>query len=231
MTPSNSGFRERLRHSRPMILIELLLVASVFVADRFHLIFFSKTPYLLVLAAASLWLRRVRWRDIGFALPPDWRRLVLIGLALGIAMEGLELFVTQPLLVAITGKQPDLADAAALAANWKLFLIALALTWTLAAFGEELVWRGWILNRLFDLMGSSRSAEVVAVLLMSIAFGLAHADQGITGVIENTIAGIILGGAYLASGRSLIAPIVAHGMTDTIDFSLIVAGIYPGLGH
>ena len=46
---------------------------------------------------------------------------------------------------------------------------------------------------------------------------------------ENVIAGLIFGGAYLASGRNLIVPIITHGITDTIDFSLIVAGLYPAL--
>jgi membrane protease YdiL (CAAX protease family) len=229
MTAAFSTLRSNLRESRLMILAELLLVAAVFVADQYHLILISKTPYLLVLAALSLWLRKVRWRDIGFCLPANWLRLVLAGVALGIGMEALELFVTQPALVALTGQQPDLTEPAKLAANWKIFLVALGLTWTLGAFGEELVWRGWILNRFFDLLGSGRAAGIISLVIMSVGFGLAHAYQGVTGVTENVIAGLILGGAYLASGRNLIVPIVAHGMTDTIDFSLIVAGLYPGL--
>jgi len=95
--------------------------------------------------------------------------------------------------------------------------------------GEELVWRAWILNRLRDLFGPGRGSWVAALVLMSAAFGLAHADQGITGVLENTLNGAMLGGLYLASGRNLIAPVVAHGVTDTIDVSLMFAGVYPGL--
>ena len=64
---------------------------------------------------------------------------------------------------------------------------------------------------------------------MSAGFGLAHADQGTAGVIENTLNGAMLGGLYLAAGRNLIAPVVAHGVTDTVDVSLMFAGRYPGL--
>jgi uncharacterized protein len=166
---------------------------------------------------------------VGFRFPKHWPRLVMFGIFLGVAMELLELFVAQPAIVATTGKQPDLSDAVALAANWKLFLLALALTWTLGAFGEELVWRGWFLTRLIELAGANRLAQLGSLAGMAILFGIAHADQGITGIVENTFAGAILGGAFMASGRNLLVPIVAHGITDTIDFSLIVSGHYPGL--
>jgi membrane protease YdiL (CAAX protease family) len=39
----------------------------------------------------------------------------------------------------------------------------------------------------------------------------------------------LLGGLYLATGRNLTVPIVAHGITDTIDFVLIFLGLYPGM--
>ena len=54
-------------------------------------------------------------------------------------MEAFELFVSQPLLIRITGKQPDLSDFQAIYGNLKWTLILLALTWLLAAFGEEMV--------------------------------------------------------------------------------------------
>jgi uncharacterized protein len=60
-------------------------------------------------------------------------------------------------------------------------------------------------------------------------FGLAHSYQDLTGIIENTIDGALLAFLYIACGRNLIAPIVAHGVTDTIDVLIIFSGHYPGL--
>ncbi|MGH6909431.1 MAG: hypothetical protein ACREE0_09405, partial [Phenylobacterium sp.] len=93
-----TGWRARLATSRWLIAVELGLVAVVFVADANHLVVFSKTPYLLALAWVSLALRGVRWRDLGISAGPAWRRWLLVGLVAGVAMEGLELFVTQPVL-------------------------------------------------------------------------------------------------------------------------------------
>jgi len=47
--------------------------------------------------------------------------------------------------------------------------------------------------------------------------------------VENFIAGLLLGALYLASGRNLMVPIVAHGITDTVDFLIIYSGHYPGM--
>lgn len=153
----------------------------------------------------------------------------MIGILAGVGMEALELFITQPSLVALTGQQPDLSDLAGAKGNWRLYGLLLAATWTLAALGEELVWRGHLLSRAALLLGKSRSAWAVGMVAMSLMFGLAHSGQGVTGVIENTLNGLLLGGLYLVSGRNLLAPVLAHGITDTVDSTLIFAGLYPGL--
>jgi uncharacterized protein len=222
-------WRQRLRESRLLLAVDLLLVAAVFVADRHHLIFFSKTPYLLALGWISMALRGVRWRELGFRLSPRWPILLLVGVGAGVAMEALELFATQPLLVKLTGKYPDLSDFKNVVGNIKLLLILVAASWVVAGLGEELVWRGYMLNRVADLFSRSRMGWIITLVLVSVAFGLAHSYQDVTGIVENFIAGILLGGLYLASGRNLMLPIIAHGITDTVDFLIIYSGHYPGI--
>ena len=221
--------RLALRGSRLMIAIEVAAVAAVFIADQHGVIVFSKTPYLLALGWLALWLRGIGWRDVGFRLAPNWRLLVLAGVAAGIAMEALELYGTQPLLVALTGKYPDLSLFKPLIGSWKLLALLIALAWTVAAFGEELVWRGYLLNRIADLFGRKPSGWILSLVLVSAVFGLAHSYQDVTGIAENAFDGVLLGLLYLASGRNLIVPIVAHGMTDTLDALLIFSGHYPGM--
>ena len=65
--------------------------------------------------------------------------------------------------------------------------------------------------------------------MVSVAFGCAHIDQGITGMIENVWNGLLLGALYLASGRNLSVPTIAHGVTDTIDLLLMYLHMYPGM--
>jgi hypothetical protein len=224
-------WRQSLRDSRLMILLDLALVAVVFAGVHFHwsFIVFSRTPYLLALGWISMRLRGVAWSDLGLRFDPDWGRLLMAGVAAGFAMEALELFVTQPLLVRLTGHYPDLSDFKELVGNPVVLLEAIAVSWLLAGFGEELVWRGHVMNRLADLIGHNRWGWAAALVLANAVFGYAHVYQGATGVAENFIDGSLLGVLYLACRRNLWVPIIAHGMTDTLDSLLIFSGHYPGM--
>jgi membrane protease YdiL (CAAX protease family) len=217
------------RQSKWMALGEFVIVALIFLADRRHLIYFSKTPYLFVLAWISLRLRRARWRSVGFARYRNWRFTVAIGVATGILTETFQLLATQPLLVRLTEKQPDLHNFRLLTGNIKWVIAGVAYSWTFAAFGEEMVWRGYLMNRVAELGNRSRRAWIGSLIAVSLVFGVAHAGQGITGIIEEGIAGMFLGVIYLGTSRNLAVPIIAHGVADTIDMVLIFLGKYPGM--
>ena len=220
--------RDRLRPG--LLPIELALIVALFWADEQGWIPLSKTPFLVLVAWGSMRLRGVSWRDAGLALPPGWRRLVTIGIAVGMAMWLLEFFVTMPLLQRILGYWPDLSAFDELVGSIELLLLFLALNWVLAAFGEEMVWRGYALPRVAQLCGSGTRAWVIALVIVNLAFGLAHFYQGPSGMIQATLAGIMLGALYLATGRNLVAPIVAHGISNSIDFTVMYLGRYPGVG-
>jgi membrane protease YdiL (CAAX protease family) len=97
------------------------------------------------------------------------------------------------------------------------------------SFGEELVYRGYLMNRVAGLFRSPRVAWTVSLVVASVAFGCAHLDQGNTGMVENILNRLILGGWYLACGRNLAVPVIAHAFSDTLDFLLIYLGEYPGM--
>ena len=217
------------RRSRWLVLIELALVAAIFDADARHWIPLSKTPVLLILGWISLRIRGLRWRDAGLARPANWLRSLALGIGAGVLMEAIELLVTQPLLIHLTGKQPDFSDFRPVIGNPKLLAIGLALTWTLAAFGEEMVWRGYLMNRVAGLLRRPRIAWMISLIAVNAAFGYAHSYQGITGIIDEALMGMILGLVYLLSNRNLFPAIIAHGVADSIDLALIFFGHYPGM--
>ncbi|MGI9103440.1 MAG: CPBP family intramembrane glutamic endopeptidase [Terriglobales bacterium] len=217
------------RRSKWLAIAELIVVALIFYADYRRVIPFSKTPFLFVFAWLSLWVRRIRWRGVGLARYRNWKTTLALGVALGVGLEGFQLFISQPILVKWLGKQPDLEVFRAVHGNVKLLLIFLALSWTLAAFGEEMVYRGYLMNRVADLLNRTRGAWVVSLIAVHVGFGLAHAYQGLTGVIDEGLMGLLLGIIYLRTGKNLSAPIVAHGIQDSIDFVLIFLGKYPGM--
>lgn len=91
------------------------------------------------------------------------------------------------------------------------------------------MYRGYLMNRMADLFNHTRKAWIISLIAVHLGFGLAHAYQGITGVLDEGLMGLLLGVAYLRTGRHLAVPIIAHGVTDTIDCLLIFLGKYPGM--
>ena len=223
MTQKNPG------STKWLFVVEIAVVAGIFYLAWRHQIPFSKTPFLFLLGWISLRLRRQRWKDVGFTIAPNWAMLLLIGLLVGVGIEALELFGTQPALTHLFGKGPNLSDLNRLIGNARLSVVGVALSWVMAALGEELFYRGYLMNRVAGVLGGSSGAWIASFIFMIILFGLYHFSQGVTGVSENMVDGAILGLLYLATGRNLLAPIIAHGIQDTVDALLIYSGHYPGM--
>lgn len=217
------------RDNRWLVLVEFAVVIAIYVARQHHILKVSATPYLFLIAWISLHLRKVQWKQIGFTRYRTWATTLLLGVACGVVLELFDLFVKQPLLTRLLGKPPDLSNFAAVKGNLRFALVIIALLWVLAAFGEELVYRGYLMNRVAGLGHGTRTAWVVSLFLISALFGFAHYQQGLTGIIEEGSDGLILGCMYLACRRNLAIPIVAHGVCDTLDIALLFSGKYPGL--
>lgn len=102
-----------------------------------------------------------------------------------------------------------------------LFLIG----WTFGAFVEELAYRGLVLDRLEEMGGRGRAATIAAVAAVTAVFGLIHGYQGVTGILDNVLAGGFFALVYLASGRNLWASVVTHGAVNTVSFLALYFGM------
>lgn len=79
-----------------------------------------------------------------------------------------------------------------------------------------------------DICGRNRG-WILSLLLARAFFGIGHASQGLTGLVQESLSGFLLGVLYLACGRNLTAPIIAHGVANSLAFILIYLNRYPGL--
>ena len=67
------------------------------------------------------------------------------------------------------------------------------------------------MNLFADALGKSRWRWIVSLVVTSALFGWGHGNQGITGIAQETLSGLLLGAVYLGCGRNLAMPIIAHG--------------------
>lgn len=221
---------DRFHASKPFAAFELLVALLLLAGGLFGVIPYSSTPVLLLFGWLMLWLRGTGWRDVGLKRPARWSRTLLVGIGVGIAYQYISLYAIEPLLARLTGALPDVSQFAPLVGNTFFFVFSLVISWTLAAFAEEMVFRGYLLNRVAELVGErQRAAWVVALVVTSVLFGIVHMYQGASGMITAAISGLLFGALYLATGRNLWAAIIAHGVNDTLGFTLIYLGKYPGL--
>jgi membrane protease YdiL (CAAX protease family) len=212
-------------NTRTAVVVEVLLVLAITVGHRvLHVIPVDETLPIFLLGWLSLWLRRVGWRGIGLARPASWVRTIALGVGVGVSLQVLSEYVTEPLITALTGHVEDLSEFQTLVGNWKMALLYFGIVWTWAAFGEELTYRGYVLNRTADLLGRSRLGWLVGLLFVTGLFGFGHSYQGLAGVLDTGIHGLILGTLYLASGRNLWTCVIAHGVADSVGIVLIYFG-------
>jgi membrane protease YdiL (CAAX protease family) len=215
--------------SRPWAIAELLIAIAISLAALAGYVPYAATPWLLAAAAFFLWWRGPGWRAIGLRRPVSWTRTVLLALAVA-SYQFVGTYFVEPLIARVTtGDLPDVSVFRPLVGDEQRLLIWLAISWTLAAFMEEMVYRGWLTARIAELTYYSRWGWVAALCASSALFGLAHLYQGTSGVVATAITGFIFGAAYLFSGRNLWCAILAHGLLDTIGFVMIYLGVYPGL--
>jgi membrane protease YdiL (CAAX protease family) len=201
--------------SRALSAFELLFGAFVVIGHNVFHIAPNEVIVLSVLGLASIWLRDGGWSSMGFKRPGSWRRIVLIAFVAASARILLGQFVIEP----ITGffwpppSAPELANE--ITGNAKVALLALLLVWTFAAFGEEIVYRGYLLTRAADIGMRSTRTYWLGIVFVSVLFGYGHYYKGPSGIIDSGIAGLILGTAYMVAGRNLWACILTHGFIDT----------------
>jgi membrane protease YdiL (CAAX protease family) len=76
-------------------------------------------------------------------------------------------------------------------------------------------YRGYLVSRAADLGGRSTPAYWLAVILVAVLFGYGHYYKGPAGVVDSGFAGLILGAAFMLSGRNLWTCILSHGFIDS----------------
>jgi uncharacterized protein len=166
-----------------------------------------------------LWAQRSRtpWRAIGLVRPKSWIGALTLGLLFGVVLK----LAMKALVMPLLGADPVNQAYHHLAGNTAALPAMLYLIIVGAGFGEEVVWRGWMFERLGRLLGPGAAAKAATVAITAVLFGLAHyPEQGLPGVEQATMFGLAFGAIYAATGRLWLL-IFAHAAFDLTALALI----------
>lgn len=205
-------------------LAEFVLGGAIVIGYNVYHVIPNEVPILFVIGLISLRVRDGGWGVIGLRWPDSWKRTALFALAAAAVRLLLGSFVVDPLTAhlwpAAVGPSGfnEITGHAMVALRWLLIV------WTFAAFGEEIGYRGYLVTRAADVGGRSKTAYWAGVLAVSVLFGIGHYYKGPSGMVDSGMAGLVLGVAYLLSGRNLWVCILAHGFIDTVGIIALFFG-------
>lgn len=212
------------------MLVLTLLSPGVVMGGGFgpKVLFLLRMAALLAVATGLLWMRGLGWRDLGLR-GPRWGRFAAaapLGLFACLACAAL-VRLANGSLAPHAGAAKDYAMFQPIAHNLPEYLFWLLAVWTTAAFGEEMLFRGFILDALQRVLGGRRLAMLSAVVVQGLLFGVLHLYQGVNGAEVATALGVVLGFVWWFSGRNLWAGVLIHGILDTSAMTVIYLGLLP----
>ncbi|HWM23765.1 MAG TPA: type II CAAX endopeptidase family protein [Chthoniobacterales bacterium] len=214
----NDGVAGELRGFGPLgiLAIVIILAGNAVIA-----------PLSAVLVLVWARLSRTAWREIGYVRPKSWALTLAGGIVFGAAFKLLMKAVVMPLFGAPPINQAFhylVGNTAALPAI--LFAVIIG-----AGFGEETVFRGWMFERFGKLFGSGARAKAAIVLITSIWFGWDHfALQGLPGVQQATLFGLVFGTIFAITGRIWLL-IIAHAAFDLMAVAIIYWDLESAVAH
>ena len=175
-----------------------------------------------------LWARlsRTPFREIGL-VRPVWARDLGIGIALGL----LEKLVMKSVVLPLLGAPAVNPRFQHVVWDAKRLVVVLFLVIVSAGICEEIVYRGYLFERLGRWLGDSSAGRAAIVVLSAALFGAIHSFQGAFGVVNAGLGGLIAGAIYFADGKRLPMVMAMHATFDVAGFLLIVFHLEERAAH
>lgn len=179
----------------------------------------------LLLAGAVIWWTKKTRGDLsslGLMHPRSYWRGLGIGVFGAIGVYIAVALVVSPLIQLgyIAPPPEDVSDLLVSGPNASLsFGLSLALMWLNAAFCEELLFRGYLMNNVErSLGGASMWNGLAAAVVVAVVFGALHVpSQGLYGFVVTGLVGFLLGLLFLLGRRTLFPVLIAHGVINSVS--------------
>jgi membrane protease YdiL (CAAX protease family) len=176
----------------------------------------------ITIALITFWAKRWDWSYFGLS-KPNWIKSIISGMLYSIGIFVLVDIIIQPIFEHLFG-EINLQAFDGIKGNFISYLIFILFMWIVAGFGEEFLFRGYIVKRLAIIFGDTNKSWIIAVTITAIIFGLGHIYQGTSGVLTTGIIGFIMGMIFFRHRQNLSIAMFTHGFYDMIGITLLYFG-------
>ena len=183
---------------------------------------------MLVMVWVGMKIRGESWDHFGLILKPQgWRKILKTFLwslfVFVLAIFGFAIASSIMASLLETTGDADMTGYNYMKGNLPLFLLSVFGVLIVSSFGEEVIYRAFLINRINE-MGVDDQLIRSAIVISSIIFGLAHFGWGLMGIVQTTFMGFALGVCYVKLNKRLWILILAHAYMDIILLSQMYIG-------
>ena len=130
-----------------------------------------------------------------------------------------------PAIETLTGVPIDMSQLDHLEGDLTSSLIWLGVIWATAAFGEEIIFRGFLMRQFVKFFGDSKLSIAFNILIICGFFGYMHMQQGITGQLVAGSTGAIFSLIFYKRKYDLWFIIMVHGFFNTLGIFSFYFGL------
>ena len=199
-------------------LIELIIVATLFLTVReifknLEIKYSSQIALAVSLLVITFILNKnaITWRDLGFRRPDHLGKAILLTVLCIVTIGVTFNFIVAPLFP----EGANEINGGGTISFYEMLFQVIVIAVGAAAIGEELLFRGFLLNWLNKITGKNTIGTTMAVIFQALIFALLH--RGMQGIVSAGIIGVILAIFYLLSNRNLIVVMAAHAVPDLLS--------------
>lgn len=207
----------------------IVSIAQIFAGDnpilRQSIVWLANIT-MLFLVWLGLKIRGQTFKSFGLNITTSKLKLILLSFVVFLAaVFG---FILGSIVMAnITGipSGADMSGYNYMEGNLPMLLFALAAVFIASSFGEEVIYRGFLITRISEIGNNSKIWSWLAVSVSSMIFGLVHFDWGLMGIGQTFFMGLALGISYLLLNRNLWILVFAHAYMDAILMVQMYLGV------
>ena len=192
----------------PRIVVENIIISLVIIAATY--LEFSGKPF----SALGFYREKFTAKNLLVLAP-----LVAFGLFV------FYVIALVPAIELLTGVPIDYSIMEPLKGDLPTTVIWLLIVWASAAFGEEIIFRGFLMRQFVKFFGDSKISLAINILLVCGFFGYMHMQQGITGQPVTATMGGLFSMLFYQRKYDLWFMVVVHGTFNTLGILSFYFGL------